>query len=108
MYLKVYLTTNHKMYIIALIHKINDNSKSNVCRLLQCMRAYVEFEVVEGAYEISCPDALCEKQGVITLGEIERLVSEENFEKHKRFRLNRGLLFIKVVTFLSPFIIILL
>lgn len=59
--------------------------------VLQCMRAYVEFEIVEGAYEISCPDALCEKQGVITVDEIERLVSEENFEKHKRFRLNRGM-----------------
>lgn len=54
------------------------------------MRAYVEFEIVEGAYEISCPDARCEKQGVITSDEIERLVSEESFEKHKRFRVNRG------------------
>ncbi|XP_054286970.1 E3 ubiquitin-protein ligase RNF144A-like [Macrosteles quadrilineatus] len=56
---------------------------------VECMRAYVEFEIGEGAYEISCPDALCEKQGVMSLNEIERLVPEENFEKHKRFRLNR-------------------
>ncbi|XP_046659700.1 E3 ubiquitin-protein ligase RNF144A [Homalodisca vitripennis] len=56
---------------------------------IECMRAYVEFEINEGAYEISCPDALCEKQGVITMAEIERLVTEDNLEKHKRFRLNR-------------------
>ncbi|XP_075224867.1 putative E3 ubiquitin-protein ligase RNF144A [Lycorma delicatula] len=56
---------------------------------LDCMRAYVEFEIAEGAYDISCPDALCEKQGVISMREIEDLVSSETLEKHKRFRLNR-------------------
>lgn len=54
------------------------------------MRAYVEFEISEGAYDISCPDALCEKQGVVTMSEIERLVTEDHFDKYKRFRLNRG------------------
>lgn len=58
--------------------------------MLQCMRAYVEFEISEGAYDISCPDALCEKQGVVTMSEIERLVTEDHFDKYKRFRLNRG------------------
>ena len=54
------------------------------------MRAYIDFEIAEGAYDISCPDALCEKQGVINTAEIEHLVSEEAVEKHKRYRLNRG------------------
>ncbi|XP_039284425.1 uncharacterized protein LOC111059359 isoform X2 [Nilaparvata lugens] len=56
---------------------------------IECMRAYVEFEINEGAYEISCPDALCEQQGVITMAEMERLVSADTLDKHKRFRLNR-------------------
>lgn len=54
------------------------------------MRAYIDFEIAEGAYDISCPDALCEKQGVVSMEEIERLVSEDAVEKHKRYRLNRG------------------
>lgn len=56
---------------------------------IECMRAYVEFEINEGAYEISCPDAVCEQQGVITMAEIEHLVSADNLDKHRRFRLNR-------------------
>ncbi len=58
--------------------------------LLQCVRSYVEFEINQGAYSISCPDAQCEKQGIILLEEIESLVSLEYVEKHKRYRLNKG------------------
>ncbi|XKL63017.1 hypothetical protein PGB90_005381 [Kerria lacca] len=54
-----------------------------------CVRSYVEFEINQGAYSISCPDARCEKQGIILLEEIESLVSLENVEKHKRYRLNK-------------------
>lgn len=55
------------------------------------MKAYVEFEISEGAYEISCPDAMCTAQGILTVdNEIAALVSTELLEKHKRFRLYRG------------------
>ncbi|XP_066993080.1 E3 ubiquitin-protein ligase RNF144B [Anabrus simplex] len=54
-----------------------------------CIKAYIEFEIQEGAYDISCPDAQCEKQGVISLSEIENLVTVELVEKHRKFRLNR-------------------
>jgi len=54
------------------------------------MKSYVEFEIQEGAYDISCPDAQCEKQGVISLAEIDILVSKELLGKHHKFRLNRG------------------
>lgn len=55
------------------------------------MKAYVEFEIQEGAYEISCPDALCPGQGVLSLNsDINALVTSEYLERHKRFRLNRG------------------
>lgn len=54
------------------------------------MRAYVEYEIEEGAYDISCPDARCEREGVFTLKEIEGLVNPELMEKHLKFRLNRG------------------
>ncbi|XP_069701492.1 uncharacterized protein [Periplaneta americana] len=54
-----------------------------------CMKSYIEFEIQEGAYDISCPDAQCEKQGVISLSEMEILVSVDLVEKHKKFRLNR-------------------
>lgn len=57
----------------------------------QCMKAYVEFEIQEGAYDISCPDALCQGQGILSISnEISVLVSSEFLERHKRFRLNRG------------------
>lgn len=57
---------------------------------LQCVRAYVEFEINQGAYNISCPDAQCPKQGIIQLEEIEALVSIDEIEKHNRYRLNKG------------------
>jgi E3 ubiquitin-protein ligase RNF144 len=54
------------------------------------MRAYVEFEIEEGAYEISCPDAQCDHDAMLSLREISSLVSSELMEKHCKFRLNRG------------------
>ncbi|XP_030380484.1 uncharacterized protein LOC115628490 [Scaptodrosophila lebanonensis] len=54
-----------------------------------CMRAYVEYEILEGAYEISCPDAKCPAQGAITLPEIANLTTTNLLKKHHRFRLNR-------------------
>lgn len=56
----------------------------------QCMVAYVEFEIMEGAYEISCPDALCPAQGILSLDEITKLSSSSLIDKHNRYRLNRG------------------
>ena len=58
------------------------------------MCAYVEFEIEEGAYEISCPDAKCEQEGVLSLKEISTIVSTELMEKHHKYRLNRGLCFL--------------
>lgn len=57
---------------------------------LQCMRTYVEFEISEGAYELSCPDALCSFQGVVSLAEISQLAADSLVAKHHRYRLNRG------------------
>lgn len=54
------------------------------------MRAYIEFEILEGAYEISCPDAMCPAQGVVTMQEIAALTSSDLVLKHNRYRLNRG------------------
>lgn len=54
------------------------------------MRAYVEFEIEEGAYDISCPDAKCDQDGMLSMKEISTLVSPELIDKHHKFRLNRG------------------
>lgn len=60
------------------------------CRYcVECMKSYVMFEILEGAYDISCPDAQCALQGVVALAEIETLVEQPMVDKHKRFRLNR-------------------
>jgi hypothetical protein len=56
----------------------------------QCMRTYIEFEISEGAYELSCPDAMCSSQGVLSLDEISQLTSPSLVSKHHRYRLNRG------------------
>lgn len=55
------------------------------------MRDYVEFEIEEAAYEISCPDASCEHNGMMSIKEMSTLVSPELIEKHHKFRLNRGM-----------------
>ena len=57
---------------------------------LQCLVAYVCFEIQEGAYDIACPDASCDKEGVLTLAEIENLVPKSLMDKHRKFRLYRG------------------
>lgn len=54
------------------------------------MKAYVEFEINEGAYDISCPDAQCPSQGILQEEEIKRLAGNDYSEKHKKYRLNRG------------------
>ncbi|ERL87755.1 hypothetical protein D910_05144 [Dendroctonus ponderosae] len=56
---------------------------------LKCMKAYVEFEISQGAYDISCPDAQCSSQGVLQQDEIRRLGGNELLEKHQKYRLNR-------------------
>lgn len=57
------------------------------------MKAYVEFEIQEGAYDISCPDAQCPYQGVLDIErDMSKLVVNDLVERHRRFRLNRGLL----------------
>lgn len=59
--------------------------------LLQCMQAYVEFEISEGAYEISCPDASCPTQAALTIeNDLQKLVSSDFIQKFQRYRLNRG------------------
>ena len=45
---------------------------------------------MSSAYDISCPDPECEKQGVMHMSEIENLVGKELADKHKMFRLNTG------------------
>ncbi|XP_026327907.1 uncharacterized protein LOC113236124 isoform X2 [Hyposmocoma kahamanoa] len=54
----------------------------------KCMAAYVEFEVCNGAYEVSCPDARCRVGAALTLDEIALLVEPSVMEKHRKFRLN--------------------
>lgn len=56
---------------------------------IECMKAYVEFEIAEGAYDISCPDAQCPAQGVLQQDEIKRLAGCQLLEKHRKYRLNR-------------------
>ena len=54
------------------------------------MSQYITFEVMEGAYDISCPDRDCPQQGLLTLHQMERLTSRELIDKHRTFRLNTG------------------
>lgn len=54
------------------------------------MTAYIEFEITEGAYEVSCPDAMCPAQGVISILEVSVLADPSLVDKHHRYRLNRG------------------
>lgn len=55
------------------------------------MQSYAEYEIMNGAYDISCPDSKCPLQGVMKIEEVEKLTSEELIEKHRKFRLNHGL-----------------
>lgn len=54
------------------------------------MKSYVEFEVCNGAYEVSCPDARCRTGAALALDEISQLVDASVMEKHLKFRLNHG------------------
>ena len=54
----------------------------------QCLSEYLKFEIMVGAYEITCPDAKCPQNGVFGLLEIEDIVGKELFERHIEFRLN--------------------
>ncbi|XP_039755474.1 uncharacterized protein LOC120630342 isoform X1 [Pararge aegeria] len=54
----------------------------------RCMKAYVEFEVCNGAYEVSCPDDRCSAGAALSLDEISILVAPSVMEKHLKFRLN--------------------
>jgi len=53
-----------------------------------CMQQYITFEVMEGAYDISCPDPECPTQGVLNQHQMERLTDKELLDKHRTFRLN--------------------
>lgn len=55
---------------------------------VKCMRAYVEFEVRNGAYDISCPDAACDAPAPLAPSEIGALVGDALLQKHLKFRLN--------------------
>merc|ERR1719225_1612633 len=56
------------------------------CR--ECLRQYITFEVMEGAYDISCPDPHCPTQGVLNQTQMEILTDKHLMEKHRTFRLN--------------------
>jgi len=54
----------------------------------ECLQQYLSFEIMAGAYEISCPDSQCPKEGVFLIDEIEKIVGKELSDKHMGFRLN--------------------
>lgn len=54
------------------------------------MHYYISMEVRESAYDISCPDMECEKQGVLTIPEMEAIVGKEIMDRHRSNRLNTG------------------
>jgi len=55
---------------------------------IECLQQYLSFEIMAGAYEISCPDSQCPKEGIFLLDEIEKIVGKELSDKYKGFRLN--------------------
>jgi len=56
------------------------------CR--ECLKQYISFEVMEGAYDVSCPDPNCVTQGVLSQNQMESLTDKQLMEKHRTFRLN--------------------
>ena len=52
------------------------------------MDSYISMEVTECAYDISCPDPLCEKQGVLQTSDLESAVSRDILDRHRANRLN--------------------
>jgi len=63
-----------------------DDCGCSFCR--DCMQQYIIFEVMEGAYDISCPDPGCPTQGVLNQQQMELLTDKELMDKHRTFRLN--------------------
>ncbi len=55
------------------------------------MQQYVAMEVSEGAYDISCPDPECDKNGVLQAAEIENFAGKEVADRHRIIRLNTGM-----------------
>ena len=55
---------------------------------IECLQQYLSFEIMNGAYEISCPDSQCPRRGIFLLDEIEKIVGKELSDKYKGFRLN--------------------
>ena len=53
-----------------------------------CLRQYIGFEVMKGAYDVTCPDPGCLTQGVLSQTLIESLTDKQLIEKHRTFRLN--------------------
>ena len=68
------------------------------------MRTYVEIEIEEGAYDISCPEAKCDQEGLLSIKEIGTLVTPELTEKHRMFRLNRGNPIFELLKLLQKFL----
>ena len=42
------------------------------------MQQYIAFEVMEGAYDISCPDPACPSQGVLDTTQMEALTDKQD------------------------------
>ena len=55
---------------------------------MECLQQYLSFEIMTGAYKISCPDSQCPKEGIFLLDETEKIVGKELLDKYKGFRLN--------------------
>ena len=54
----------------------------------ECLFEYLKFEIMTGAYKITCPDAKCTKYGIFDLLEIEGIAGKELLERHIEFRLD--------------------
>lgn len=65
------------------------------------MRSYVEFEICNGAYEVSCPDAKCSTSAALSIDEISKLVNSNLLDKHIKFRINHGELPTLIFIFVS-------
>ena len=50
------------------------------------MQQYIAFEVMEGAYDISCPDPACPSQGVLGTTQMEALTDKQVLVSNLRSR----------------------
>ena len=55
---------------------------------LECTFEYLRYQIINGAYKITCPDAKCSRKGCFSLNEIVDFVGKDLFEKHMKFRLD--------------------